>query len=444
MAVWQITEDTVNNYYIYVSKKGNDSTGSGTTEAPYFSINAGVTALNTYSGAKQRILVVGSGKYINETISVSRNLERFILFYGEGLVCFDAVGTNYLSFGYKDLFYNIEFKNYLTTKYIINMTQYTQANNAIFGFDRCRCYDNFNLGITYTQTYYGLNFNGYIRNSILYFYLYQNYANGPNTINNLTNNVFLNFDIGNSCILSSMVNVKNNVFNSFGPRINLWENTVNYNCLRSNINYNGTSRDLDWIKANTTSNQNSISSDPLFNNTQFNDYTLSTNSPCLYAGENRSHIGAYGLAYSYNGLSPEFSGATLTNISIDENGSMFLTDPLQDGIIETAMITFPKIVKVNLLHLYSTMEFDSNGIGIEIVDYDTGSTEKSVHYDYLIKYGVTEAEWSSAEYKPMLFNKNISIDSSGKGNADDSYTISQESMISLRHVSLKIKMSVIE
>ena len=117
---WQIVENNAVNYYCYISKWGNDSTGDGSANNPYKTINAGVTYLNTYSGSLNRILVIGTGQYINESISVSRNSSRPIQFYGEGSVIIDGSQTNIITSTVDgDSLYNLKFNNY-GGNYIIN------------------------------------------------------------------------------------------------------------------------------------------------------------------------------------------------------------------------------------------------------------------------------------------------------------------------------------
>jgi hypothetical protein len=403
MAKWQIIQETGKTNW-YVSKDGNDTTGSGTTTAPYATINKA----RQVTTANNQKIVIGSGIW-KETLAASSYVNDFI---GEQGAVLDGSTADYVSFKNNDTATNITFQNYtVNCVYIATDLRGLIIQNCVF--NNCNMYANscpkhtknvfynctFSCGSTQIEMYYdGCYFK--------------------NTIGAATKNT----DV--------CTKVKNCIINSPEMKFAYDTTNFNYNNIIGTVKWATVARDLEWLTGNTLTNQQSISTDPLLNDPLHGNFTLQDGSPCLYAGENRAHIGPYGKGYNYNGLNDAFleaSGATWSNVAVDENGVFYQVDALLDATIETTMITLPNIIKVSKIHLFKSFAYDI----------------PTQHYDFLIKYGATEAEYSSASYMPMLYDYSPTVDNSGRGNADEAYVVAEGQMIRLKYFSLKLYMTVL-
>jgi hypothetical protein len=83
-------------------------------------------------------------------------------------------------------------------------------------------------------------------------------------------------------------------------------------------------------------------SDPLFNNLSIGDYTLQFSSPAKNLSYFGTYVGAHSIAQSLKIRAVEADGdfdfSTAVNVTIADD-SITLTDPTQDGVIETNVIT---------------------------------------------------------------------------------------------------------
>ena len=65
---------------IYVSKSGNDSTGSGTANSPYLTVSKALSIIGSINGN----IVIGAGFYQENVYIASTGSNTYINIYGDG------------------------------------------------------------------------------------------------------------------------------------------------------------------------------------------------------------------------------------------------------------------------------------------------------------------------------------------------------------------------
>lgn len=159
-------------------------------------------------------------------------------------------------------------------------------------------------------------------------------------------------------------------------------------------------------------NNYNINTDPLFNNAAIGDYTLRSDSPCLFRGKNGAHIGALGEARTINPNSPEMADGTaiysltggltdLIKTSYIVNGvtmyMLSLRTGLMSGTVETGWIDLGRTREVDSLRFVADMFYTAAGNYAQAPSPDLNKL--SVSY----KAALTEAEkagvsWVSTEW----------------------------------------------
>ena len=503
---WQIVENNAVNYYCYISKWGNDSTGDGSANNPYKTINAGVTYLESYAGALNRILVIGTGLYINESISVSRSGNKPIQFYGEGKVIIDGSGSNYIIFGQNaygtvsDTLYNLIFQGYGVKYYFangignygshidvsINMTNCTFSNGIIGSVGGYYTYYSIVMNLT-NCTFNSCGFwatyvEGY---SASYFY-----ANGCNFINCYSASSApqtLKQIINSNFITSTNL--------SFNPSNSVLE--FNFNNIIGNITYSGNPVNLTWFQNNTSYNVNSIASNPLFNDSPNGNYTLQSDSPCLRTGKDAANIGVFGRGFYYTAQNLWDNRDTNYCFNIQYlNGLCLVDSGEKTGRLKTKYFDLGAKIKISKTNIIAIMQYLTDGTPAKIVDYEngdyflydssgdtvyfdgdtcsynpgtglayyrcnmsvapgtsgafnptywdviTGTREKSLHYDYKLRYSKTSMDLDNyGTTVHLLSNGDCVIDSNGVGNASPTFNISGSTYnIIMRYFDLDIKL----
>lgn len=498
MAKWQTIEGDINTYhYKYVSKRGNDTSGTGSSTNPYKTLNKAVTDLNTDASTITRVCVIGSGTYA-ETISVSRTNTKFINFIGDGLVIFQESGGTSPQFkAISDKATNIVFRDYAST---VLQTVYYGTSQS---YNNCKFY-NMTWGINGDSLANG--------NYTLPTYNYCILQNVALAVAGRTNILSISM---NNCILNNIYNdlgiaaattcnptffTNNIVYNCNNWRLNLAiaSNAFNFNCIIGNVLVGTTARNLAWIKANTVTNVNSVGGDtltiynPKWNDYLVEDYTLMSDSSLLYAGYQNKHIGPYGRGFSYSAqtLYDNRNDTNTKNIEI-VNGKVLLTNGGErSGVLETNVIQLDTVSRrVSLAHLFASIEYDVNGVPSKIIDHEelsypaydtTGNTkyykgdtctttdtstylcnslagtygvfdssswnkysvtEKSYFYDFELKFSPDSSDLSSLEWKKMLWNYEIKCDASSLGTADSSANLSTLSNVKVRWFQLRMKLT---
>ncbi len=199
-------------------------------------------------------------------------------------------------------------------------------------------------------------------------------------------------------------------------------------------------------------NSGSFVLNPKFN--ADNDYTLSLQSPCLFAGKNNASIGAFGLGYRYDANSAEFSAelgavysstASVQDIiktSMSVNGVVRYLFQLNtghlSGSVESAWIDFQAIRYLLITRLFANIIYNASGVAISLADNVSSAGEKAVYYDFELKWCNTEAEKAAAVWRSVVWNKAVTTDNSGRGNADPLYVPAESKYISARYIKIKI------
>lgn len=329
--------------WCYVALYGNDSTGNGSRQKPYRTITKAAT-LGTIN------CVLGSGVY--RELAVIANTGSMTLI-GDGDITVDLSYNGALFSGSDDSanWYNIKFTgNGLSTiNTSANPIRATTAFDVIF--DGC-----------YTSTG---SYNGMFTNCIV-----SNYAGNiapaytPGTPYGWKNCTIINcnsISLGNnffyfdSCIIHTC-NISMSA-NTFG----LSRYSAFYHC---NFKLNGTATG-GVLYPSTPSGYTYYSSistlktaylaiytganligctidDPMFNNITIGDYTLQFSSPAKNLSYFGTYVGAHSIAQPLKIRAVEADGdfdfSSAVNVTIADD-SITLTDPSQDGVIETNVIT---------------------------------------------------------------------------------------------------------
>lgn len=399
---------------IYVSKNGDDVAGDGSMAAPYASINKA-----TDVGAAGDKIVIGTGVW-EESRGTSANQYSYI---GDGDVIFTDKITYFKSTIHDEYFENIQFI-------------YTNRNPLIYRnrafFKKCYLFNTWfdfapNELITYTNCV------------IEKLYTYTTVTNACNVIAN--NCIF----IGESSIGSkrlSFINLQNSIFyrGSFP-----YDPTIPLTGVSTNVTY-------EW--GNPINN--SIEINPKFNNAEIGDYTLKPDSPCLFAGANNANIGAFGLGYSFDANSSEFTkegGAifsqTISDDIIRTQQTVYgitrflfqLNAGHTSGSVESAWIDLQAIRYLLITRLFANYIYNTSGVATSRPDNLESVGEKAVYYDFELKYCNEESEKAAATFKNVIWNKAVTIDNSNRGNADPAFVASEAKYISARFIKIKLYMT---
>lgn len=420
---WTITDGD-----IYISKNGNDTTGNGSQTQPFASIEK---AFQTATDGNK--IVIGSGNW-KETTSVKKNVHLC----GDGNVVFDGSDINehfYISFSYSES-YNMQFSNIQFLSYDDVGAIYSDSavNTHLLEFNNCDFVGE--KAIIIARNYGNLIF----RNCLL-----------RNIKNRLQNSTLYNCVVfGGDCVgIKSATNtIFVNVNGNFDyALLNTYCNFFNCKIKYYNTIHTTLPDDRTWFLT-------SMSLDPKFNNVEMGDFTLRNDSPCLYSGVNGSNIGRYGMGYNYSANSSEFNksnGATISQTNGEDdiervqetiNGKVVFFWKLKEGhssgTITSAWIDFQKIKNLKSINLFANFNFNANGIANPAPDSLKSDGEKAILYDFRLRYCVDYFETTTAEWKRMFWNKDITIDNAGRGNADNDFVPAESKYISARFVQVEI------
>ena len=428
--VWNVIDGD-----IYVSKNGDDVTGDGSMAAPYASINKGFIEL--LPGQK---LVLGAGVW-KESAGV--NAAKNFHLIGDGDVIFDGSDSVYFSAimpwnnAWDWFFTNLQFVGYdnhvgLSHDSTAGFVGVFQMVNCYFeGADAYKPLRQVDLKVSAFKC------------------IFNKTTKQPSGMVNCTviakNTYYLT--TGLNCII-------------VGGRIDLLYSpnySVLYNCL---FYYNNTLiGTFEQARLHTygykLDNCNNLN--PKFNNPDIGDYTLQSDSPCLFAGKNNTTIGAFGLGYSFDANSSEFT---------KEGGAVFSQTTLVDDIIRTsqvingvtrflfqlasghasgnvegAWIDLQTIRYLLITRLFANIIYNASGVATSRPDNLETAGEKAVFYDFELKYCNEESEKATAAWKNVIWNKAVTIDNTGRGNADPAFVASEAQYISARFIKIKLYMT---
>lgn len=158
-----------------------------------------------------------------------------------------------------------------------------------------------------------------------------------------------------------------------------------------------------------------VTADPQWNNPATGDYSLSSNSPCLYAGKGQQHIGCYGEALSLTPNSIEFTEPNavfsksdgVNNDIIKEafevDGITYfffrLADSKTSGWIETDWIFHGKIRKIDSIRMIADMFFDADG------NYSQAVSSSLNKLTVQMKTAVTDVEKGGAAFEEIEWSQ---------------------------------------
>jgi hypothetical protein len=368
--------------WCYVALFGNDITGNGSRQYPYRTITKAISISGNIT------IVLGSGVY-RELAIISTSNNYNIVGDGDVIIDISYSGAMFSGNVFGINFYNLQIRgagnSYVATAAFID----NQALKDVF----------FNGAYTANTD----NTNAQMVNCIVFNYsgilaIGRN-ADYPNNVANSTfincNNVQLaqntnsSTTFPNNCIFSNcnisatlvseFAKVKYSLFFqcNFKLTSGLSNGGVLYPAIPAGYTYYSTIIDLQNAYSglySTLSFTGCLISDPLFNNRDIGDFTLSFNSPAKNLSYFGTYIGAKSIAYpiSINTTESdgtfEFSSAVNVNIA---NNSITLTDPTLDAQINTNVIINSSGREITNFLCYG-FNADRNGQYIDsIADLDT-------------------------------------------------------------------------
>jgi len=356
---------------VYVALFGNDTTGNGSRQSPYRTISKACNVVGT-SG----IVVIGSGVYREQYTGTFSS----ITFVGDGNVIWEGIGLSTAWVSGNNFLNNITLKNFQ------GMPSFYNAVNSTF--------IDIGDGNNYSASrIYGCKF---VRITGAVLTLPQ--QTSPDSCFNNTFINCINLAVANSNLTKYVV--WNNIFfncNLHFSNIAYLSYSIFYNC---NVRFNAlagivptsyypatpagyteiTSYD-DLLSAHLIGYPSALVNfegcavtDPLFNNPNIEDFTLSLNSPAKNLSYKGTCIGAHLIAYPIVVSTEETTGtfefASSINISIKDEG-LTLTNSSFDGQIDTRVIL--NLLGRELAGLPSSgFNADRNGQYIDsIADLDT-------------------------------------------------------------------------
>jgi hypothetical protein len=441
MHVWNIIDGD-----IYVSKNGDDVTGDGSMALPYASINKA-----TDVGVDGDKIVIGTGLW-QEARGTSTNKYQFI---GDGQVVFDYSGGSYFLPWLNLITGSDTIESIIINNDGVDLAIYnTSSRGFVHDSDKFPTYINChidNIGINQNTTAYKsvfVNAKGCKINTIEQKY------NVPNKYFNLylTNCTVFRFNFPYAVhAFIQYYKFINTILHNY--EVQLANNQIiTQLCAYNLISVVASNANVSYLDST-----NYLGLDPKYNNEAIGDYTLKPNSPCLFAGKNNSTIGAYGLGYSFDANSLEFTkegGAVFSQTtSVDDivrtsqtiNGiTRFLFQMSAghaSGNIESAWIDLQAIRYLLITRIFANLIYNASGVATSRPDNLEAAGEKAVYYDFDLKFCNEESEKAAATFKNVIWNKAVTIDNSDRGNADPAFVASEAKYISARFVKIKLYMT---
>jgi len=362
--------------WCYVALFGNDTTGNGSRQYPFKTITKAASLGNIH-------IVIGSGVYRESSTISSFSWSSSNSLIGDGDVVIDISFITNLYSGtiFEGTICNLRIKgNGVGCKVVTGDMRYVQLYDVVFD----------NVGTSISNFWPDLT-----QNCIFINIGNQNFQSSERTVKML-NNTFINCN-----------NITLNAFSGYTLSASIFYNcnisgnacgaVIEYSCFYGiNWKLNGTANGgslypsipSGYLYYSTINNLQSahlslfgtngfngcIVSDPLFNNFNIGDYSLSFSSPAKNLSYFGTYAGAKSIGYPIKANATESTGSfdfsTNVNLSVN-NDSITLVDPTQNGSIKTKMIINSAGRQIQRFPIYG-YNSDRNGQYIDsISDLDT-------------------------------------------------------------------------
>ena len=415
MAKWLAKEfdwDTgkyTGNYYdiaeagivaVFVDSFYGDDSNAGTAVAPYKTLGAAITYLNTNGADGSRIFMNG---IFSETLPAQTYWYDFI-----------GCGGGWNG---RTLF----FKNQATEDRIIaNRVNVRWQNIQLLGYD--------------DATFITAGGNVYFNNCFL-----QNFRGSQN---------FSYYTRANNCIIVNMSRStpsgsSSGIYNSCIIYNASSADTKRYDILGTNNYISEHPDSTGEIRNDSSYSVKNINAH--FINPSENDFNVRITSPLIGAGPvdeisgNPTNIGGVSLGLPYNGLLIEFTtagGATITDLTLDATGKYTITAPATSGTLETALMDLGNIYPLENIDLFNVFDFLSGEITQGV--FETFSSPRMA-LTIKLKYGLTEAEVTECPWLFIEYGKQPTFSGTGAsrvGNADATFDPDTFQEITCRYMKL--------
>jgi hypothetical protein len=383
--------------HVFISKSGNDGTGTGTPLNPYLTYAAARVAQGT-----GKTFIIGSGIYTDFNVIGNNATIK-----GDGLVIFENNGTNYF---FSDAVQNNFIEDVVFIGYLSLMT------NIGRGIRLTRCF--------LKDTAWGGT----------------NAANGSFadcTIVNCTinytvpgNSVFLRNKLINTSFTFSYTydfTFKNNYLDSTSV-VNMSGNTG----VVRDFSYNNNQGTL--IGTPTVSIGN-INTNPLFaGSISDNETLLQLASPMLGGGEGGQNIGNGKFGELLNEASTSFGVSPSANVNTTFiSGDLVLTNPILDGSRTSAIIDLGKLYTSPRIKLAGFTDFLNN------VASTSNLLSNPNHLTVNIRYAGSNQVYTA--YKPFKIDNTgvrILLDAGGKSTGEDGFKWATATTQKLRYIQIQV------
>lgn len=182
--------------------------------------------------------------------------------------------------------------------------------------------------------------------------------------------------------------------------------------------------------------QNGISAAPQFNGT-FLEYSLSSSSPMINAGEGGTFMGAYGPGYSFH---PAAMGrdAVLSDVATSPIGAFCLPqDPtITQGTIDSGEIDLGGVQALGRIRLFGNQDFDNRGqFGVVDTDPLNGNPTQ---LKYEMRFSNIPGEIATLPWKTFIWNNFPTVDQYGYGNGDLAFDALSAELIITQYIQFRV------
>ena len=418
---------------IYVSKSGNDSTGSGTANSPYLTVSKALSIIGSINGN----IVIGAGFYQENVYIASTGSNTYINIYGDGDVELNgsSIGGTAISIGGN---------NSTGTSKTVNL-----FNLRIIGYSIL-----FGTGGTNTPNYYYTLTNCMIQDMVTFVQSDNGGTSGQQFITSAIGSIILN-TIGFKYGASNVIISKNTFINSYcvaSSNTNIPMSSLmiinSYFDTLSNITVPTSGIPIVFNNCNILSIVNGVSASSYagshpgiltqlytespstaFNQITTYDYTLKSTSTLKNAGTDGQQIGCEPVSSSFDGNSSS-QIVDQSNVTINGNGDVILTSPATSGYI-TFQIDLGSISIIRRIKM-----FRSDSRPLETIDYDNTSTNPN-RLIYEMRWANTTGALSSATFKVFEWNTQPTLDASNVPNGDPTFNPSTQNNITARYIEVR-------